>query len=124
MRGVFVRACPLIVAGDTLSHQSQLYLNDLAYVTTSIQANDQVRIVEPQLNVDSRIFSTAQVDGGDILDVTVTLSATSGVDFTDALELISRALRAGHSLASGISLVSEEMRAYIERLRIERGLVD
>jgi tight adherence protein B len=33
----------------------------------------------------------------------------------DALELISRALRAGHSLASGISLVAEEMRAPINK---------
>lgn len=33
----------------------------------------------------------------------------------DALELISRALRAGHSLASGFSLVSEEMRAPIAK---------
>ncbi len=33
----------------------------------------------------------------------------------DALELISRALRAGHSLASGINLVSEEMRAPIAK---------
>jgi tight adherence protein B len=33
----------------------------------------------------------------------------------DALELISRALRAGHSLASGFSLVSEEMRAPINK---------
>jgi tight adherence protein B len=33
----------------------------------------------------------------------------------DALELISRALRAGHSLASGFCLVSEEMRAPIAK---------
>jgi tight adherence protein B len=33
----------------------------------------------------------------------------------DALELISRALRAGHSLASGISLVSDEMRPPINK---------
>ena len=33
----------------------------------------------------------------------------------DALELISRALRAGHSLASGISLVADEMRAPINK---------
>jgi tight adherence protein B len=35
--------------------------------------------------------------------------------FPEALELISRALRAGHSLASGISLVSEQMRAPINK---------
>jgi tight adherence protein B len=33
----------------------------------------------------------------------------------DALELVSRALRAGHSLASGFSLVSEEMRPPISK---------
>jgi tight adherence protein B len=33
----------------------------------------------------------------------------------DALELVARALRAGHSLASGFSLVSEEMRAPIAK---------
>jgi len=33
----------------------------------------------------------------------------------DALELVSRALRAGHSLASGFNLVSEEMRAPIAK---------
>jgi tight adherence protein B len=33
----------------------------------------------------------------------------------DALELVSRALRAGHSLASGFALVSEEMRAPISK---------
>lgn len=33
----------------------------------------------------------------------------------DALELVSRALRAGHSLASGISLVAEEMRDPINK---------
>jgi tight adherence protein B len=35
--------------------------------------------------------------------------------FPDALELVARALRAGHSLASGFALVSEEMRAPINK---------
>ncbi len=38
-----------------------------------------------------------------------------GAQMPEALELISRALRAGHSLASGINLVSDEMAAPISR---------
>lgn len=74
-------------AGDVRSHRSRLYVDDVTHVTTTIQANDQVRVVEPELNVDSRVFSIAQVDGGDVFNVTVTISATSGIDYADAFDL-------------------------------------
>lgn len=75
-------------AGDIRSHRSRLFINDASILTTSINANDQVRVVEPQLSVASRVFSLSQVDGGDIFSVTVTLQAASGTNFSDAYDLV------------------------------------
>ncbi len=73
--------------GDVLSHSSRLYLDDSTHVTTSTGNNDRVVTVEPQLSVASRTFSITQVDGGDAFTVTVTLSAASGANYSDAFEL-------------------------------------